>query len=293
MKEKTKKKLRAKVFYKGSSLLLKGQGDVGVLFFHGWTSPPDELIDLGKHLNSFGYTFYAPLLTGHGTEPEDLMGVTADDWQADARRALLEIKKFSKKIFVGGISMGGDLALLISGDPEVEGIILLGTPVKFPVHNLAKAGLYFMALAKTYRKKYYPPWIKKKRGDRPAYPYYPVENAKEVVKLADAARRFLPLVNKPTLIMQAKVDHMVSHKSPEIIYSRIKSEIKEIVWLKKVYHVFVYDKGVHEKISSFVRGIQNKELYVPSEHKSGLNFRNIFFLVASLVFGLFILAMTL
>jgi carboxylesterase len=293
MKEKTKKKLKARVAYKGSPLLLEGSSDVGMLFFHGWTSPPNELIGLGKHLNSFGYTFYAPLLTGHGTEPEDLSGVTSEDWQNDAKQALLEIKKYSKKIFVGGISMGGDLALLISEDPDIKGIVLLGTPVKFPIHNIAKASLYFMGLAKTYRKKYYPPWVKKKRGDRPAYPYYPVENAKEVVRLTDVTRRFLPQVKKPVLIMQAKVDHMVSHKSPEIIYGRINSEIKEIVWLKKVYHVFVHDEGVQEKISDFISHIQSKEAYIPQEYKPEVSLKNILFLVASLVFGLFVLAMSL
>jgi len=240
---------------KTGPIWLKGDSKIGILLFHGWTSPPDELLPLAKYLNSLGYTVSAPLLSGHGTKPEDLKGVTWQDWLEDSQNALRELKKQTSQIFVGGISMGGNLAILLAEDESVAGILSLGTPIRFHLHRFAKAGLFFTGMVKTYRKKYFPPWVKKKRGARPAYPYYPVASAKETMRLAEATKKFLPEVSKPIIIMQAKRDYMVSQKSPGIIYRSVRSEIKEIYWVEDAYHVFVDNKKVHEKIREFISQI--------------------------------------
>jgi len=134
-------------------------------------------------------------------------------------------------------------------------VISLGSAVRYKFHRLAKAGLFLMGMTKKYRKKYYPPWARKKMGDRKVYAHYPVESAKEVVRLADATRAFLPHITKPILIMQSTTDHMVSKKSPQIIVDRVGSNIKEIVWVKDGYHVFVDKKEVWEKIREFIKRI--------------------------------------
>src|SRR4030042_3441997 len=94
--------------------LLKGGKEIGVLLLHGWTSPPVELLGLGKYLNSFGYTVSAPLLRGHGMKPEDLLGVTWQDWLEDAKKSLAELKKYSDKVFVGGVLVGGKTRSVLS-----------------------------------------------------------------------------------------------------------------------------------------------------------------------------------
>ncbi len=238
--------------YQGTPFFFKGDGRAGILLLHGWTSPPDEFLPLAKYLNSLGYSVMAPLLAGHGTRPEDLKGVTWRDWLRDGRKALEEVKKHADKIFVGGISIGGDLAFLLSADKSVAGIISLGAPIRVPFHRTAKAVLYLLGLTKTYRRKYFPPWVQAKRGNRPAYPYYPMESAKEAIRLAEAVRKFLPRVTKPVLIMQSDADHMSSKKSPRIIHRRVKSKIKEIYWVRDAYHVFVNDRKVWKKITEFM-----------------------------------------
>jgi len=247
-----------KVNYLGNSFLIKGSNEVGILLLHGWASPPDEFLPLAKYLNSLGYAISAPLLRGHGTKPEDLLGVLWQDWLSDARDALEKMKKSYSKIFVGGISMGGDLAILLSQDENVAGIISLGAPVKFHFQNLAKISLLFMGMFKTYRKKYYPPWVRKRMGKRKVYLSYPVESAEEMIRLARAVEKFLPQVGKPILIMQSTTDHLVSKRSPEIIFDKVKSKIKEISWVEDGYHVFVDEKKVHEKIGKFILRIGSK-----------------------------------
>lgn len=240
---------------KSEPFLLEGSNDIGILLLHGWTSPPDEFLPLAKYLNSSGYTIYAPLLRGHGTRPEDLLDVKWQDWLEDGQKALEELKKYSSKIFVGGISMGGNLAMLISKDDSVAGIVTMGASVKYRFHSVDKLVLAFMGFTKVYRKKYYPPWVRKKMGKRDVYMYYPVESAREVMKLADEARIFLPRITKPILVMQANSDHMVSRKSPQMIMDGVDSKVKEIFWVKDGYHVFVGERKVHEKIGEFISRI--------------------------------------
>jgi carboxylesterase len=244
--------------YRGASFLLEGDNNIGILLLHGWSSPPDEFLSLAKYLNSFGYTVSAPLLRGHGTKPEDLLGVTWQDWLEDSQKALAELKKQNSRIIAGGISMGGNLAMLLSRDESVAGVITMGASVRFRFHTLVKISLFFMGLTKTYRRKFYPPWVRKKMGHRDVYSYYPIGSAKEVVKLADYTRMNLAKIKKPVLIMQSTIDHLVSKKSPRMIYRGVKSRIKEIFWAEKAYHVFINgDKKeeLFERIKEFISRI--------------------------------------
>lgn len=237
---------------KTGPIWLKGDSKIGILLFHGWILTPDEFSPLAKYLNSFGYTVSAPRLSGHGTKPEDLRGVTWQDWLKDSQDALRELKKHTSIIFVGGISMGGNLAMLLSEDENVAGVITMGTSVKYHFQKLVKACLFFLGLAKTYRHVYYPPWVRKKMGRHNAYSYYPLGSAKEVIRLAEYTRDNLSKIGKPMLIMQSTTDHLVSRKSPQMIYNGIKSKIKEIYWIENVYHVFADKKNVHEKTKEFI-----------------------------------------
>lgn len=234
------------------AFFLAGSNGVGVLLLHGWSSPPEELLPLGKYLNALGYTVHAPLFRGHGSRPEDLLGVTRQDWIEDARKGLEELKKQTSQIFVGGISMGGNISMLLSEDAAVAGIVAMGASVKFRFHNLAKLALFLMGLTKTYRKKMFPSWVKKTMGKRDAYSYYPVASAKEVMKLADETWNFLPRITKPILIMQSTIDHIVSKKSPQVIFEGVGSTVKEIYWVKDKYHVFAGERKVWEKIEEFI-----------------------------------------
>lgn len=223
------------------------------MLLHGWSSPPEELLPLGKYLNALGYTVFAPMFRGHGTRPEDLLGISRQDWIEDAKKSLEELKNCSSRIFVGGISMGGNISMLLSEDAAVAGIVVMGASVKFRFHILVKLALFLMGLTKTYRKKMFPPWVKKTMGKRDAYSYYPVGSAKEVMKLADETWKYLPRITKPILIMQSTIDHIVSKRSPEAIFKGAGSEVKEIFWVKDKYHVFAGEESVHEKIGEFIQ----------------------------------------
>lgn len=238
--------------YGGKPIFLKGKGEIGVLLLHGWTCFNAELRPLAEYLHSLGYTVCAPILRGHGTKPEDLLGVKWEDWLADAKVALAELKKNCPKVFVSGISMGGNLAMLLAEDEAVAGVIPMGAAMKYKMHTLAKISVFFMGLWKTYRHKYYPWWVRKIALERNVYQYYPVMSAREVIRLAKATRDFLPRITKPILILQSDTDHMVSKNSPQMIFDGVKSKVKEIFWIENAYHVFASNKDVHKRIGEFI-----------------------------------------
>ena len=62
--------------------LYRGESGVGVLLIHGWTSSPQEMRDLGKHLAGQGHTVLGLRLPGHATRPADLKRMRWRDWLA-------------------------------------------------------------------------------------------------------------------------------------------------------------------------------------------------------------------
>src|SRR6478735_3726884 len=84
---------------------------IGCLVLHGFTSSLATVDGLVPHLERAGIPYALPTLRGHGTRPEDLRGVTWEDWYEDAGRALDELLTRCERAVVMGLSMGGLVAL--------------------------------------------------------------------------------------------------------------------------------------------------------------------------------------
>ena len=108
--------------------LLTG-GEEGVLMIHGFCSSPRCFRYLAEILNRQGMTVYAPLLTGHGTEPEAICDIWANEWLNDAEHAYDELAKRCSSIHLVGISMGGGLCTYLAGrhadDKRLKSVDLL------------------------------------------------------------------------------------------------------------------------------------------------------------------------
>ncbi len=101
------------------------------VLFHGLTDSAYFLKDIAFTLYQSGYTVLVPLLSGHGTKPEDLHTVRYTDWIQDVEETLELAKSLShEKVLVGGFSMGGVLAThaaqIVKWKEAIEGLILFG-----------------------------------------------------------------------------------------------------------------------------------------------------------------------
>src|SRR5918912_1085837 len=83
----------------------------GVLVLHGLTSCLASVQPVAERMAPHGIPCAVPWLRGHGTCPEDLVGVTWHDWYADAAAALDRLLERCASASVVGLSMGGLIAL--------------------------------------------------------------------------------------------------------------------------------------------------------------------------------------
>lgn len=238
----------------------KGTNGKGVLLVHGWTSTPYEVRRLGKYLNEHGYTVYGIMLSGHGTKPKDLENIGWLEWVGDVRNGYYELKKSCKKVYVGGTSIGGSLALILAEEKQdIAGLVLMATPHHMRLESAALLVLKILTLLKKkYRKKFYPPTfgVATTITRLISYQKYPVQSVLEAFKVVQEARSRLRAVTQPCLIMQSTHDHIVSRNSMNRIYKEIGSVKKQKKYVEKAYHTFISDiknEHVFEDIFKFLK----------------------------------------
>ena len=105
---------------------------IGVLVLHGFTSHIHCVDPLVPYLNELDVPYRFPILRGHGTKPEDMEGVTAEDWYEDAENALLDLYQDAEKIIVVGLSMGGAMALELAARhrDKVAAVVTIAAVIK-------------------------------------------------------------------------------------------------------------------------------------------------------------------
>lgn len=213
----------------------QGTKPVSIVLIHGWSSLPRQVKDMAKALNNRGYTVYVPKLTGHGSRPEDLEQATWEHWINDVRNAASKMKEHfpHNKIFLGGTSMGGNLALLVSQEVFVHGIISIGTPIILKKHILIWLFAQIVPWFKSYIRKRYPEKVRleKEKLGYTSYQYYPAISLQHMFKIVTRSAWSLHKVTSPALILQVRTDYLVSRWSPRILNWFIASKKKTLMWL--------------------------------------------------------------
>lgn len=217
-------------FYEGN--------DVGVLVSHGFTGTTQSMAYIGKRLAAEGFTVYGPRLTGHGTAPEDMQKATYQQWINDVESGLEQLKEKCKTIFVTGLSMGGTLTLYVAQNhPDIAGIM----PINAAVHMPDFEAYYNSLLGKKEFVDGIGSDIKAEGIQELAYAKTPVKAMGELVQLLKIVHDDLEKITIPTLILSSTEDHVVPPENAQIIYDRIQSENKNIVYLEESYHVATLD----------------------------------------------------
>jgi len=240
-------------------IYLEGKNKEAVLLMHGWTSTPYEFQRISRYLHKKGYTVYAPLLSGHGTVPKDLEGMKWETWYKDVEKAFKKLKKEHTKVFVGGVSMGGNLALLLAQkNKSVSGLLLFGTPYKMRAERLAYYWTKIVVYFKKYKKKRYPPTSAGQRAITrvTAYSTYPTMSAFEAYYAIRESRKNLHKIKQPCFIMQSYHDHLLTRDSVHDIYEKIFSTQKKKRYIHNAYHTFVADKDCSHIYKDILRFLQ-------------------------------------
>ena len=111
-------------------LYLPGDNGIGIVLIHGISSGCAQMIPLGKMLNDYLYSVHCVNIAGHGTYPQELLRTSFEDMIDKASYDYDMMKRHYDKVYIGGLSMGGCLALaLASKRDDIDGIFSISAPL--------------------------------------------------------------------------------------------------------------------------------------------------------------------
>lgn len=225
----------------GAPFLLKG-GQTAVLLIHGFTATPVEVRRLARNLNNAGFTTAGPLLPGHGESPEALNRTRWQDWYRAVETACKELLAQYRKVYVGGESLGGLLALLLAARiPEVAGVLAYAPALEIPLDKskeiqLRLAAPFVAALPKDDLE-----------GNKTwqGYRVNPLKAVMQLRAVQKVVRSELKNVTQPLLVLQGKLDKTIDQRSASLVYEGVSSKVKALHWLEKSGHTLLLDQELH------------------------------------------------
>jgi len=225
------------IIFGAESFFIPGN-QTGILLCHGFNGTPQSVAYIGECLAKAGFTVYAPLLKGHGTNEEDMETCSYQDWIQNIHDAYDTLKKTCSNIVVIGQSMGGALALTLAGSTACSGIITINAALEVPLYETFK---YADAPRFILEGK---PDINDPSAFEITYASVPLKAIQQLLLLMQDARQKLHQVSCPILICSSPDDHVVPAYCSMEIFLRISSTEKERIDLSSSYHVasLDYDK---------------------------------------------------
>ena len=236
---------------------LTGGRRIGVLLIHGITGNPTSMVPWGAHLAERGYAVEVPLLPGHGTTWEDANTTTFTDWYGTINRAFDQLRGEVDTVVVGGLSMGGAIALRLAADrgDQIAGVVVVNPALAsrrkdllaLPVLKHVVGG--FPAIGND---------IKKPGGNEYPYPKTPLKALHSFVQQWKPLIADLPRITQPLLIFRSVEDHVVDSSSVPIITSRVSSRDVTERLLEQSYHVATLDNDapvIFEESAAFVERV--------------------------------------
>jgi carboxylesterase len=232
-------------------------GRTGVLLCHGFTGGPSSMRPWGEHLHDQGYAVAVPRWPGHGTTWQDLNTTTYDDWYAEAERAFEKLQTECDVVVVGGLSMGGCLALNLALEKrrEVAGLVLVNPSV-----DTERKDVLLLPVLKHLRPSVrgIGSDVKKAGVVERAYPRAPLKAAHSMYRAMRTVRERLPEVTQPLLMFRSRVDHVVDASSSRLIRATVSSRDLEERILENSYHVATVDNdapAIFAGSAEFVRRV--------------------------------------
>ena len=235
------------------------------LLIHGFTGTPKEMRWMGEYLNQQGYTCLGVRLSGHATNPEDMIRSRYTDWMTSVEEAYHLLRGTSENIFLVGLSMGGILSLLMSTKLKVAGVVAMSTPYKLPDDPRLK---YVESISKFIT------YMPKGSGDAGwfdaealkghiSYPQNPIRSIAELNKLLEEMRAALPKVDVPVLLIHSKDDKYVDPENLEWNYAALKkASDKTKLYITGSGHVVTRDamrQQVFESALEFIQRIEKSK----------------------------------
>jgi len=221
---------------------------------------------MGEYLNQQGYTCLGVRLAGHATNPEDMIRSRYTDWIASVEGGYQLLRGLTDNIFLIGLSMGGDLALLMSTRlaQRVKGVVAMSTPYKLPDDPRLRHIEWISKTVSYMPKSDEEPgagWFDKEAWkEHISYPQNPVRSIGELNKLLGEMRAALPQINVPVFLMHSRDDRYVLPENMELIHADLlNAQDKTKLYMTGSGHVLPRDAARQQVFQSALEFIQRIE----------------------------------
>jgi carboxylesterase len=232
-------------------------GAIGCLCLHGFTASPAEVLWFAQHLAQQGHTIYAPRLAGHGTTPQDLARTRWTDWYGSTLDGYHLLRQQCDQIFVCGLSMGSLLALLLSADLPLDGVVAMATPL---ITRGGPQRIVFVRAVKFIRPytnqadtSDLPQRIQAEqilRGEtslgRVRYDQWSTAAYEQFLRLRQIVIARLPDVSAPVLLIFSEKDSLIDLQSRTLIGKQVRSQAVETHILKESGHILTQDREMKQ-----------------------------------------------
>lgn len=217
-----------------------GGQKIGVLISHGFTGSPASTRPWAEFLAERGYAVEAPLLPGHGTTWQEMNTTRWYDWYGEVRRAFEKLSAENDQVVVGGLSMGGALAMRLAADvgDRVAGLVLVNPAVATQRKDVLALPVLKWVIGSL-------PGIgndiAKPGVDEFGYDRTPLRAAHSMMQAWKPLRADLGRITAPVLYFKSTVDRVVDPLSLQVIRAQIGSTDFTSRELVDSYHVATLD----------------------------------------------------
>jgi len=227
------------------------RGKIGIFLIHGFFQSPEEFRQIANQLAENNITVYCPCLPSYSNHKNtsliEFLNINISNWQKEVEKAFLNFQKVVEKVYVGGISLGANLSILLASQYPVEGVISLG-------------GAIYLSPALRFAQKIGPVVIRLlvNEDNAPFFQVAPEISILDMTKLFKETKTALTNIKAPILIIHSKNDKMVLPKSAKYIYKKVSSKDKKLVFIdnkQKNGHGLVcenFSSRVLEEILKFI-----------------------------------------
>jgi len=226
---------------------LQGANSNGVLLLHGFGDTPQTLGLLAQDLHAAGFGVRAPLLPGHGRSVQAFLESRREQWIDFARHELAAFRQRYASVAVVGLSMGGAIACLLAAEnPDLRALVLIAPYLGMrPSYRVVSAvswlwGPLFGAVKSNSPRSIHDPVEREKNL---GHGVYSGRLLYELWRLTDQARRVLPAVRTPTLLIQSKEDPRIATSIAERSLRLLGAEEKRLVLTEGAGHIITVDYG--------------------------------------------------
>lgn len=230
----------------------RGTGAGAVLLLHGYNDSPQALGSLAEALQGAGWTVHAPVLPGHARTLQEFSQTGAAEWIEAARAEFLALRTHHDAVAIGGMSMGGAIALMVASEqPDVRAVFGIA-----PYVGISRPFRLLLALSPVAAlgTRYVSSGGGRSVHDAAAasamiaYRKSTPRLLRELAKVANLALKAVPRVTQPVLFIQSRQDNRIAVRSAMRAFDRIGSADKTLDWVTGAGHVLTVDYG-HEKIA--------------------------------------------